>query len=382
MAIIGTLPFNIMAGQLISAAPVMSNYNYIANQVNANALPNTGPATFTGSLTVTGILNITAAGAGVLNATASLNGIQSVIFQNSSTGASAESDIYVESDTGIFRIQVQSNAFGSGLTRLFAQSNTGLNLGTNNADRITINNAGNVVINSPTSGTALVITGLAGTTHQAIQRSIDAASSDISLQWGTATFSGYLIGRANSGNYNSLVASGDQVIVAAGTGSGTGFLTLTALSNVAAGIRIWNTGRCDITGTQTNDSASTGLVGEFVTAASSSTALTSNTVTNTTSGSISLTAGDWDVSGIVGLTPTGNVTVMQGDFNTTSATFSANFVSIVNDGTTLNAASTVLALPTRRISLSATTTVFGMASCTFSTGTCNASTTLFARRVR
>ena len=34
------LPYQIAAGQLEDAAPVMGNYNYIAAQVNANAVPN------------------------------------------------------------------------------------------------------------------------------------------------------------------------------------------------------------------------------------------------------------------------------------------------------------------------------------------------------
>jgi len=36
MAIIGTLPYNITAGQPVSAAPVMADFNWIVNQVNAN----------------------------------------------------------------------------------------------------------------------------------------------------------------------------------------------------------------------------------------------------------------------------------------------------------------------------------------------------------
>jgi hypothetical protein len=39
MAIIGTLPNIIVAGQPVSAAPVMADFNYIVSQVNANAQP-------------------------------------------------------------------------------------------------------------------------------------------------------------------------------------------------------------------------------------------------------------------------------------------------------------------------------------------------------
>lgn len=39
MAIVGTLPNNIQNGQLEDAVPVMANFNWIVNQVNANAIP-------------------------------------------------------------------------------------------------------------------------------------------------------------------------------------------------------------------------------------------------------------------------------------------------------------------------------------------------------
>jgi hypothetical protein len=39
MAIIGTLPNNIQNGQLADAVPVMADFNFIVNQVNANASP-------------------------------------------------------------------------------------------------------------------------------------------------------------------------------------------------------------------------------------------------------------------------------------------------------------------------------------------------------
>jgi hypothetical protein len=39
MAIIGTLPNNIQNGQTVDATPVMADFNFIVNQVNANANP-------------------------------------------------------------------------------------------------------------------------------------------------------------------------------------------------------------------------------------------------------------------------------------------------------------------------------------------------------
>ena len=57
MAIIGTLPYTILAGQLISAAPVMGDYNYIQAQVNANAAPLNAPS-ITGPVIITGSLSV------------------------------------------------------------------------------------------------------------------------------------------------------------------------------------------------------------------------------------------------------------------------------------------------------------------------------------
>lgn len=45
MAIVGPLPNNIVAGQPVSAAPVMANFNWLMNQVNANALAGSGSST-------------------------------------------------------------------------------------------------------------------------------------------------------------------------------------------------------------------------------------------------------------------------------------------------------------------------------------------------
>ena len=76
-------------------------------------------------------------------------------------------------------------------------------------------------------------------------------------------------------------------------------------------------------GTTTNDSAATGNVGEFVTATvavGAAVALTTATTANVTS--ISLTAGDWDVSGQVNFTPgaTTSITVLQCGVSLTTAT--------------------------------------------------------------
>jgi hypothetical protein len=61
MSIIGGLPNNIQDGQVIDAVPVMNNFNYIINQVNANVPPlitnQTSPVVFVPSSGVGGTAN-------------------------------------------------------------------------------------------------------------------------------------------------------------------------------------------------------------------------------------------------------------------------------------------------------------------------------------
>jgi hypothetical protein len=66
MAIIGTLPYSIAAGQLISAAPVMGNYNYIVSQVNANATTNTAIEAILAAGTGASLIGYTPPGTGAV----------------------------------------------------------------------------------------------------------------------------------------------------------------------------------------------------------------------------------------------------------------------------------------------------------------------------
>jgi hypothetical protein len=147
------------------------------------------------------------------------------------------------------------------------------------------------------------------------------------------------------------------------------------------------------TGVQTNSNASPGAVGEIITATlvvGSAVALTTATPANVTS--IALTAGDWDVSGQIDFNLTGTtVTDMRGGPSLTSATLPtqpggaglgtdplaidpSNFATIT-DVQTLDSGPV-------RLSIAATTTVFLVASATFSVGTVGAFGTIRARRMR
>ena len=138
-------------------------------------------------------------------------------------------------------------------------------------------------------------------------------------------------------------------------------------------------------GTATNDSASAGNVGEYVTAnlaSSSAVTFSSSVPVNITS--TPLAAGDWDVSGITYVSLGGAASGSQGvtSLSTTSATqagidsgaqaYQAAFTANLNQ---------TVAPPTTRFSLSGTTTVYLVSQLTL-TGTVNGWGRIRARRVR
>lgn len=140
-----------------------------------------------------------------------------------------------------------------------------------------------------------------------------------------------------------------------------------------------------IVGTTTNNNVNAGSVGEYVESlvpVGTPVSLTSTTAANVTS--ISLTAGDWDVSGICNFT-NGSATVTA-----TACGITATTATIPTDGSQAysGAVTTVLttlnsATPARkRFSLAGTTTIFLVARTTFSAGTSAAFGTINARRAR
>jgi len=139
-------------------------------------------------------------------------------------------------------------------------------------------------------------------------------------------------------------------------------------------------------GTATNDSATAGNEGEYVEsiiASGSAVSLVSNTPKNVTS--ISLGAGDWDVTGAVSYNPNA----------ATSFTSMGGSISLVTD--TLDATYTLFdrfaafvpanplggfAIPKRRVSLAGTTTIYLVAQSQFTINTNAAYGVISARRVR
>lgn len=144
-----------------------------------------------------------------------------------------------------------------------------------------------------------------------------------------------------------------------------------------------------IHGSNTNDSASSGYVGEFISSNPGSSVGFGSSGTYTNITSISLTAGDWDVEGMLGYSA-GSTTVATKIIGAISTT-SGGVDSTNNGGIAILSASFTanvpqyMALSRRRISISSTTTVYLVGNLSYSTGggaVCSTDSFICARRVR
>jgi hypothetical protein len=141
-----------------------------------------------------------------------------------------------------------------------------------------------------------------------------------------------------------------------------------------------------IVGVTDGSNALAGTVGEYVssTVIATGTGLTSSTATNATS--ISLTAGDWEVNGSLAFN-FGASTVpsyVYGAISTTSATLpgSASPLSMFFQGSISTGSETNFVVPTLRINVTTTTTVYLVGQASFSVSTAGLGGYLRARRVR
>ena len=153
-----------------------------------------------------------------------------------------------------------------------------------------------------------------------------------------------------------------------------------AATTITASSTITPSQTAGIVGTTTNNNANTGSVGEFVTATSSSTSISTATPTNIIS--ISLTAGDWDVSGTACVTPTATVSQWVLGISTTSASIpAAPNITSMNAVSNTGAAYCLPVMPIRE-SISSTTTIYLVGQTLFSSGTATTIGVIRARRIR
>lgn len=205
----------------------------------------------------------------------------------------------------------------------------------------------------------------------------------------------------STGSFTTIASSGlatlSSVSTAAATitggtinGTSLGLSTPSAVSATtinATGV-ITPSQTAGIVGTTTNNNTNAGSVGEFISSnvpVGSAVPLTTFTVANVTS--ISLTAGDWDVWGDVVFVGTGStvVTNIQGSISTTTAAFPTTpgngayfqLAAAFTNGATLG-----LPVGTTRLSLASTTTVFLVCAAGFSASTYTAYGFIGARRRR
>lgn len=166
------------------------------------------------------------------------------------------------------------------------------------------------------------------------------------------------------------------------------FTVAAATGNTLVAGTLGVTGKLSGAGTATNDDAAAGVIGEVAScslASGTPTALT--TSTSKTICSMSLTAGDWDVTGVAGFIPASGTTQNAYSYSV-SKTNNAQDAAVGEQGYTalqgLASAGYVqgFTVPVRRISLASTTTVYLVSNANFGTSTCTGFGGLQARRVR
>lgn len=145
---------------------------------------------------------------------------------------------------------------------------------------------------------------------------------------------------------------------------------ITALTGLSGGI----SGRVD------GAAAAAGVVGEVLSAATAAAvSVTSGTQLNVLS--LSLPAGEYELESALLVTNSGNVTALSFGVSSTSAVLPSNWYDLYSITTTLAAGNSSRQGMSRRLRLSATTTVYLVAQATF-TGTCTAQGYIRAMRVR
>ena len=145
---------------------------------------------------------------------------------------------------------------------------------------------------------------------------------------------------------------------------------ITALTGLSGGI----SGRTD------GAAAAAGVVGEVLSATTAAAvSVTSGTPLNVLS--LSLPAGEYELESALLVTNSGNVTALSFGVSSTSAVLPSNWYDLYSITTTLAAGNSSRQGMSRRLRLSATTTVYLVAQATF-TGTCTAQGYIRAMRVR
>jgi hypothetical protein len=195
------------------------------------------------------------------------------------------------------------------------------------------------------------------------------------------------------GTWSTIAAGGDFVGPASSTDNAAVRFDLTTgklgqnsaliIADTTGALSRSGNGGIPLQGTNTNDDAAAGYVGEYVSATVTTPSLVSSTNTNVTS--ISLTAGDWDVTAGFIFSGTGSTTSndLWASINTVTAT-NVNTPGQASRyrGATLTDPIWAQAIGPLRVSLTATTTYYLNCNAQIGASTMTCTGTLRARRVR
>lgn len=235
---------------------------------------------------------------------------------------------------------------------------------------------GGVTINAPTSGTTMTINQVTGggsvvinstaeqfpTAAITMNPSTNASSRRVSMALDQWSFNQDTNGNGTKdfGLYNSAIP---KFVILCGATSGV-----------------------SLYGAADNSSAPAGYVGEIVNSgvAATTVSLTSGTPANATS--ITLTAGDWELSGgfVVQPAATTSMTFIGGGPSTTSATLPSGYLSSRISYAAFVPGVNIIgfAWPTQRFSLASTTTIYCVVQANFTVSTCTGGGYIQARRLR
>ena len=182
---------------------------------------------------------------------------------------------------------------------------------------------------------------------------------------------------------NSIASAVNYVMTTAAATGGTPFISANGTdTNIPLVLSGKGNGGVALQGTGAGGNAGAGQVGEYLTNTTLNTPLTSAVTANATS--LTLTAGDWDVSGSCQYVPAGTTTIQEVacGINATSATLGAVGTVTVLSASFSTGGGTQISTPMVRLSLAAAATVYLPCNATFGTSTMQVSGFIRARRVR